>query len=373
MDSCKPEHHDIIEGSSDFFRNNSLTPFMVPLPLVGNSASSYQKGIREKIQKNRSVLVTDFNPECDIIEYCRGFHDSSSSSTVSCNVELDLAPVQDDHILSEMHRFVDRLTSTDVNGFAMILAEKLSSSTKSTEPSPARNTTEYYGPVAGGIVEAVDASERDIRAIWCRRSIPQPFSDALLRVFTIRLLSQALLWPGSSSGPSKGKAFRLISIKYSHMVTFPIAAYRFIIAPEGLGLSPHFETNLDGGDHNDHPTTKCKCSKLQSDPEASKFWGISESRFLQRCKSNIGGSSARNFILKESRGLAPARGHDSNSMLTRSRGQSTVTSMPKKRTNDSRNDMTGESSEAKSDCEGTETRSRSSHTTKKARRSNQEK
>lgn len=129
----------------------------------------------------------------------------------------------------------------------------------------------------------------------CRRSLPADFSSLLMKALCLRIFAQAFEWPdepihltagtnGGSAGGNGGSGcsgsgsergggtgerggggssrtssasknpYRLVSCTEKALLLFPRDAVTFLT--ESLMLSKHWETELDGGSHNDHPTVK---------------------------------------------------------------------------------------------------------------------
>lgn len=250
----------VLDRSYKYLKAANLRPFLLTLPLHGAAAKSNQEGIREKIMKNKSQVVTDQNPE---------------SKTAKINPES----------VKLMNQVADRLTSEDIVGFVMVIAEYLGVEEQSNNTSEHNNelssTAAYqYRPVAGGIVELLDEYERAVRAVWCRRSLPNTLTDEFLKVIVMRIIAHAFEWQHPSK-PNKKVSSKLVSSLEIHSLAFPTETYDFLTKQTGLNLSKHWETEDDGGAHNDSPNQKCKCFKLADKEGAWQFWGISESRFLK--------------------------------------------------------------------------------------------
>ncbi|CBZ54576.1 conserved hypothetical protein [Neospora caninum Liverpool] len=256
-----------------------LRSFVLRLPIVNvPDAEKTRQGIYEKILKNRSFSCTRSNPRDELTR----------------QPNPDLAAKQTEEV-------VQILSAPSSVGFVLVVVEE-SVQKKGTGQAE-------YCPVGGGVVEVVDEHERSIRGMWCRRSLPPEFSALLMKALCLRVFAQAFEWPDEPSGAvgaSPGGAapggagassrgtknpYRLVSCTEKALLLFPRDAVKFLT--ESLMLSKHWETELDGGSHNDHPTVKCKCQKLSKLPGAWQFYGICESRFLNYWRPGL---QFRNFL-----------------------------------------------------------------------------
>ncbi|PFH37264.1 hypothetical protein BESB_037220 [Besnoitia besnoiti] len=265
-----------------------LRSFVLRLPIVNVAdAEKTRQGIFEKILKNRSYSCTRSNPK--------------DAFTRQPNPELAAAQTEE---------IVEMLSAPSSVGFVLVVVEE------AVQTKGGSGQAEYC-PVGGGIVEVVDEHERSIRGLWCRRSLPPDFSSLLMKALCLRIFAQAFEWPdepagavgvspggagtpgtgvssggGTSRGGSSSKnPYRLVSCTEKALLLFPRDAVTFLT--ETLMLSKHWETELDGGSHNDHPTVKCKCQKLSKLPGAWQFYGICESRFLNYWRPGL---QFRNFL-----------------------------------------------------------------------------
>eukprot|EP00922_Rhytidocystis_sp_ex-Travisia-forbesii_P003419 GHVS01004985.1.p1 GENE.GHVS01004985.1~~GHVS01004985.1.p1 ORF type:complete len:306 (-),score=38.38 GHVS01004985.1:274-1191(-) len=250
---------ELLERSYAYLKLLGLRPFLLSLPLCGQAAEGNQKGIRDKMLKNRSYVATDHNPA-----------DSDTRTNKDAVEEID--------------NVVEKLVDKDSIGFVLVIAEYMGPGLAPPEGADAVTSSAYqYRPVAGGIVHLLDETERAVRAVWCRRSLSSEVSESLLKVVTLRLFAHAFEWPYPDTG-GKRPTHKLVSALETHSLAFPRQTYGFITA--GLMLSKHWEMHGDGGAHNDAPSQKCKCFKLAGHPESWQFWGISESRFLKYWNMN---------------------------------------------------------------------------------------
>ncbi|EPT26716.1 hypothetical protein TGME49_235670 [Toxoplasma gondii ME49] len=257
-----------------------LRSFVLRLPIVNVAdAEKTRQGIYEKILKNRSFSCTRSNPRDELTR----------------QPNPDVAAKQTEEI-------VEMLSAPSSVGFVLVVVEE------SVQKKGGSGQAEYC-PVGGGIVEVVDEYERSIRGMWCRRSLPPDFSALLMKALCLRVFAQAFEWPeepsggvgaspggaapGAGSGNLRGakNPYRLVSCTEKALLLFPRDAVKFLT--ESLMLSKHWETELDGGSHNDHPTVKCKCQKLSKLPGAWQFYGICESRFLNYWRPGL---QFRNFL-----------------------------------------------------------------------------
>lgn len=249
---------EIGKATDSVFLSLNLRPFLLRLPLPPEDASSTIQGICEKVVKNRSFSHTRSNPLDDSTEQP---DISRSEAQVQCIREL--------------------LSNGNAAGFVLVVVE-----------NPSVHTSDLsevqYCPVAGGVVEVLDSSERSVRAIWCRRSLPLNVSEIIIRALSLRLfaygfassqqvvpnlLDKDLLLPSKTPVSS-----RLISCTQESMFLFPRNATAFMKSE--LCMSKHWETPLDGGTHIDHPKAPCRCSSKRNVPGAWQFSGISLSRFV---------------------------------------------------------------------------------------------
>lgn len=249
--------NDLLSRTFKFLKAARLQPFLLTLPLHGDAAESNQQGIREKMLKNRSQVVTNFNPP---------------------DVENHENPIA----LDSLDQVIERLVDSNIVGFVLVVAEYIGPDREPPESDEmnAVTTAAYqYRPVSGGIVELLDEHERAIRGLWCRRSLKPRITGPLLKATTMRLIAHAFEWQHPST--TKRLNRKLLSCLELHGQTFPREMYVFLTTSAGLNLSKHWETPADGGAHNDSPHMKCKCLKLSDKEEAWQFWGISESRFVK--------------------------------------------------------------------------------------------
>eukprot|EP00922_Rhytidocystis_sp_ex-Travisia-forbesii_P018061 GHVS01026906.1.p1 GENE.GHVS01026906.1~~GHVS01026906.1.p1 ORF type:complete len:313 (+),score=43.60 GHVS01026906.1:481-1419(+) len=238
-------HRAIVQQSNSLYRQLGLQPFLISLPLHGSTASINKKGIRDKILKNRSYVVTELNP-------------------LEANLTREMPEA-----VHGVETMVERLTDNDIMGFVFVVAEVLSE--------------DDYRPVAGAVVELLDEHERSIRGMWCRRSLPDELVSLLLKVTAIRLFANAFELP--TPGQRVRNSNKLISTLETTCLTFPREASDFFTTT--LEMSKHWETEGKAGTHNDHPTVKCNCRKLAGGEGAWQFWGISETRFVKNSKVNV--------------------------------------------------------------------------------------
>eukprot|EP00922_Rhytidocystis_sp_ex-Travisia-forbesii_P024141 GHVS01035441.1.p1 GENE.GHVS01035441.1~~GHVS01035441.1.p1 ORF type:complete len:360 (+),score=78.61 GHVS01035441.1:98-1081(+) len=257
---------ELLDRSHSYLKLAGLRPFLLSLPLSGQAADGNQKGIREKMLKNRSHVQTPYNPP-----------DADTHTNADAVEEVD--------------NLVEKLVEPEIVGFVLVIAEYVGpGSATAADDNGELNAAYQYRPVAGGIVHLLDETERAVRAIWCRRSLPLDVSEVLLKVVTLRLFAHAFEWQypdlssgggggGIGGGRAKRVAHKLVSALETHSLAFPRQSYRFITG--GMMLSKHWEMHGDGGAHNDAPTQKCKCFKLSDDEASWQFWGISESRFVK--------------------------------------------------------------------------------------------
>eukprot|EP00922_Rhytidocystis_sp_ex-Travisia-forbesii_P003421 GHVS01004987.1.p1 GENE.GHVS01004987.1~~GHVS01004987.1.p1 ORF type:complete len:308 (-),score=49.55 GHVS01004987.1:358-1281(-) len=246
---------ELLDRSYAYLKVIGLRPFLLSLPLCGQAAVGNQKGIREKMLKNRSHVATEHNPS-----------DAETNSNPDAAEEID--------------NVVEQLVEQDVVGFVLVIAEYMG---PGPVPKEDTNSAYQYRPVAGGIVHLLDETERAVRAVWCRRSLDTEVSEALLKVVCMRLFAHAFEWQYPERG-GKRVAHKLVSALETHGLAFPRQAYKFITAD--MMLSKHWEMHGDGGAHNDAPQQKCKCYKLADVKESWQFWGISETRFAKYWNTN---------------------------------------------------------------------------------------
>eukprot|EP00922_Rhytidocystis_sp_ex-Travisia-forbesii_P049367 GHVS01073494.1.p1 GENE.GHVS01073494.1~~GHVS01073494.1.p1 ORF type:complete len:317 (-),score=41.57 GHVS01073494.1:1682-2632(-) len=252
---------ELLDRSYAYLKACGLRPFLLSLPLCGQAAFGNQSGIREKMLKNRSFVETDHNP-----------------ADIDTNVNVDA--------VQEINNVVEKLVDQDIVGFVLVVAEYMGPGVSPPDGPDAVCSSAYqYRPVAGGIVHLLDETERAVRAVWCRRSLPLEASDALLKVVTMRLFAHAFEWQHPDNG-SKRVTHKLVSALETHSLAFPKQTYRFMTTQAGMMLSKHWEMHGDGGAHNDAPTQKCKCFKLSENDDSWQFWGISESRFIKYWNTN---------------------------------------------------------------------------------------
>eukprot|EP00922_Rhytidocystis_sp_ex-Travisia-forbesii_P018064 GHVS01026909.1.p1 GENE.GHVS01026909.1~~GHVS01026909.1.p1 ORF type:complete len:272 (+),score=36.58 GHVS01026909.1:481-1296(+) len=180
-------HRAIVQQSNSLYRQLGLQPFLISLPLHGSTASINKKGIRDKILKNRSYVVTELNP-------------------LEANLTREMPEA-----VHGVETMVERLTDNDIMGFVFVVAEVLSE--------------DDYRPVAGAVVELLDEHERSIRGMWCRRSLPDELVSLLLKVTAIRLFANAFELP--TPGQRVRNSNKLISTLETTCLTFPREASDF--------------------------------------------------------------------------------------------------------------------------------------------------
>jgi len=267
MDGASRDHLKV--RTNQYLNRKNLKLYMLPLPLKGNSAAATVEGIRSKIFRNRSLLVTASNSADSIL---------AAGGT----------PVDNDETLAFVQKKILSLLDPGSKGMVLIVAEaaKNRSAMSSSDSNDAEEDRSFL-PIGGGVIEYVDASERQIWGLWCRRSLDVSARTGLIKVLCLRTLAEAL-W--NSDCPTLGGMFsetpsnRLISIPEKLSVAFPVDANVFLRSRDGVGLLCHAETAL--GRHNDVMGERCPCLKAQAEAkELDRFWGISLNRFFQRCKA----------------------------------------------------------------------------------------
>ncbi|CDR95700.1 hypothetical protein, conserved [Babesia bigemina] len=129
-------------------------------------------------------------------------------------------------------------------------------------------------PLAGALVELLDAEEHCIRSLWCNPKLSKKEEPEFEKILVIRLLGHLFDY-GFPGAPVNNK-LKHASVLNVHGILFPSAAYTFLI--NGLKFGKHFETQQNGGSHEDSNSNFCRCHRLAESSDAELFWGISESR-----------------------------------------------------------------------------------------------
>lgn len=308
-------HRDILNATGAFFTKNNLTSFKLPIPLRGPSSQANKDGIKEKIFKNRSMLISHLNPVPNSAASASAKSTqskpppasasdagSSGSGTKQSAADAnskgksggaasashnDEEMVMDENAKKEIQDMVERLLDGGAMGFVFILAEITKESGGGGNESGSGSGTvdhgKMYRPVAGGVLEYLTNGDRELRALWSRRSLPSEQATEVNQALCLRLISEALLYepPGARGAESHFEGGKSVSIQGNLLLAFPQSAYRFIVSRDGLYLRPHRETEINS--HNDNASGKCKCLKGASLGESRPgFWGINETRFLNQ-------------------------------------------------------------------------------------------
>ncbi|ORM39756.1 uncharacterized protein BXIN_0022 [Babesia sp. Xinjiang] len=171
--------------------------------------------------------------------------------------------------LSEMHqptqiaRSIDaairRLSNPQTVGFVMIIASELKSNDELDK---------------GGVVEMLDPEEHCVRCVWGDPRLVKHGDSEFGKILILRILGHLFDY-GYPGAPTHNK-LKHTSVLNVHGVLFPSAIYTFMI--NGLKFGKHFETETNGGSHEDSSSNYCRCQRLAESPDAELFWGISESR-----------------------------------------------------------------------------------------------
>eukprot|EP01068_Selenidium_serpulae_P011335 Selendium_serpulae@DN5641_c0_g1_i2.p1 len=258
---------EILTETQSYFRENNLHIFRLSIPLKGKSTTANKKGIEEKIFKNCSRLISDENP-VDPDKADKAFDENGKPQRESEKM------VENDEAKTEVKEMVARLADDKTMGFVLVIAEVMKAS---TGDDPASKPV--FRPVAGGILEYLSNGDREIRALWSRRCLPEHVSKDVNRVLCLRLFTEALVYhpPGTPADAADAKA---VSIQGNLLLAFPNNASFFITDKTGLQLRMHIE---DSKPHSDSQT-RCRCLK-NNDGKARIFWGIPESRFMAKWRS----------------------------------------------------------------------------------------
>ncbi|GFE53804.1 chromosome complete related protein, putative [Babesia ovis] len=168
-----------------------------------------------------------------------------------------------EQISQQIDTTIQRLSKPQTVGFVMIIAAE--------KESP---TGKKLLPVAGSVVEILDAEEHCIRAIWCDPRLVKQEEVEFGKIVILRTLGHLFDY-GYPGGPANNK-LKHTSVLNVHGILFPSAIYVFMI--NVLKFGKHFETENNGGSHEDSSSSLCRCHRLAESPGAELFWGISESR-----------------------------------------------------------------------------------------------
>ncbi|EDO07604.1 hypothetical protein BBOV_III000370 [Babesia bovis T2Bo] len=161
-----------------------------------------------------------------------------------------------------VNNIIERLDSEDMKGCIIMLADR-------------NDSTAGVTPLAGGIIEIIDAHERSIQALWFNRSLEERMDiKILLKTLVLRIFAHAYQMNLSPNKSAKNN--KLVSIYQSMLIAFPRESITFI--EKDMLLSKHYEANNIAVTHNDSPKVPCKCHRAAA--EATEFYyGISETRF----------------------------------------------------------------------------------------------
>eukprot|EP01071_Lankesteria_metandrocarpae_P002434 Lankesteria_metandrocarpae@DN2326_c0_g1_i1.p1 len=289
QDTCR----DITQRCDDFFASKALSVYALCLPFRSSTelAEENQRGIHEKILKNRSNLVTDFNraacitadgavPQEDM-DALRGIDElthwlvDGNDATFTKNVK---------HWFSE-----------PCKGVVVIVAEPV-------EPTPNAEVVNGAGiddlakwrPVGGGVVTwRRGETERRVDALWCRRNLHRGLHDSnFLRYLTVRVVAEAFALSEDAEEKEQG----LVSVLDVFLKHFPREAVSFLTAKddESLGMNQHFESPANPGTH--QTRGKCRCWVTEKVPDSWKFWGTNASCFKDFCKKSFFKSGRRTSI-----------------------------------------------------------------------------
>ncbi|KAK1934720.1 hypothetical protein X943_000387 [Babesia divergens] len=186
--------------------------------------------------------------------------------------------------LSSMHetdQIIDKLDSSlrslwepHTMGFVMIIAARSHNRNVADDVSHGIIGDEKLIPIAGGIVDILDPEEHSIKCVWCDPKLTNKDDSDFGKMLILRLLGHLFDYgyPGSSSN----NRLKHTSVLNVHGILFPTSIYTFMI--NGLKFGKHFETQTNGGSHEDTSSNFCRCQRLEDSEDAELFWGISESR-----------------------------------------------------------------------------------------------
>ncbi|EDO06965.1 uncharacterized protein BBOV_IV006040 [Babesia bovis T2Bo] len=171
-------------------------------------------------------------------------------------------------IAHQLDATIHQLSKSDTVGFVMIIASEQQKDTDSAGSNPP------LMPVAGSLVEILDPEEHCIRALWCDPRLLQQKDAEFGKIVMLRTLGHIFDY-GYPGAPANNK-LKHTSVLNVLGILFPSAVYIYMI--NVLRFGKHFETEYNGGSHDDSSSHFCRCQRLSETPGAVLFWGISESR-----------------------------------------------------------------------------------------------
>ncbi|GBE59609.1 Chromosome complete related, putative [Babesia ovata] len=203
-----------------------------------------------------------------------------STTAMSEKLMVELSSMHEPaKIAQKIDEALCQISQSDTVGFVLIIAAE-----RNTDNAASEDNGQLL-PLAGALVEILDAEEHCIRCLWCDPKLIKKDDPEFEKILAIRVLGHLFDY-GFPGAPLNNK-LKHASVLNVHGILFPNAAYTFLI--NGLKFGKHFETQQNGGSHEDSSSNFCRCHRLAESPDAELFWGISESR-LRTTFYNIKGN-----------------------------------------------------------------------------------
>lgn len=276
----EPSYKKVISFGDSIFPELELKSFILNLPLNDQNISS-QEGIQEKIYRNFSYKSQEESIELGVFKNKDDVFDLRFNN-LGCLDEMLMSILPRDENLNEddyltIENATNILCDPTLNGIIFVTA-------KQTQMEQPRKTPNFR-PILGAVIEILNDKERAIRVMFCKRRLSYNITEKLIRLSVGRILIHAIKWDSDNTDISEDKPNgKFISIMDSHIQFFPIPAYNMLI--KELKMTAHWESPYEKVTHVDNPKTKCKCHKFSDFADSTKFWGISESRYISIIKSN---------------------------------------------------------------------------------------
>ncbi|GIX65972.1 uncharacterized protein BcabD6B2_54080 [Babesia caballi] len=192
-----------------------------------------------------------------------------TTTALSEKLMVELSSMHDPtQIAQKLDSAIRSISQPDTVGFVMIIASEKKSVSNSN-----RGERQLL-PVAGGVVEILDPEEHCVRCLWSDPRLVHKEESEFGKILALRILGH--LFDYGYPGAATNNKLKHTSVLNVHGVLFPTAVYTFMI--NGLKFGKHFETQDNGGSHEDSCANFCRCLRLADSADAELFWGISESR-----------------------------------------------------------------------------------------------
>ncbi|KAK1441998.1 hypothetical protein BgAZ_400280 [Babesia gibsoni] len=296
---------DLLDLTTRYLSLLNLRSFLLPLPFCDESLLD-RKAVLAKILSNSSSLsrqqlfevIHSFKREQRAVSSCsvnfnkaydvtlggsrKGKHStrlqnaqpvkrtalrtSTTALTEKLTEELSSmhSPVE---IASKLDEVLRGISKSEVVGFVMVIAAEKKNRGKDEED-------QQLIPIAGGVVEILDPEEHCLRCIWCDPRLTNKDDSEFGKILLLKLLAH--MFDYGYDGTVSSNRLKHASVLNIHGILFPNSIYTFMI--NGLKFGKHFETQDNGGSHEDTSSNLCRCQRLIETADAELFWGISESR-----------------------------------------------------------------------------------------------